>query len=264
MLLFSIIKKILYNSRTLAFRNKVLEIITLLKQKNRFRKDFSLFKDQCLEKNIGSPEWKDRMPCLNDRTGITTYEPHYTYHLAWAARMLQQIKPEYHVDISSSISFATICSAFVPIKFFDYRPLQINLSNLSPGEANLLNLPFADNSIISLSCMHVIEHIGLGRYGDEIDVNGDRKAIAELIRVLQVGGYLLLVFPMGKPRIQFNAHRIYSYDQAMQYLKPLSVKRFEFVPDDFQRHGLLSSPEKGFVDKQKWGCGCFLLTKLER
>jgi hypothetical protein len=59
--------------------------------------------------------------------------------------------------------------------------------------------------------MHVIEHIGLGRYGEALDPDGDLKAIRELVRVLAAGGNLLVVVPVGRPRIQFNAHRIYDY-----------------------------------------------------
>jgi hypothetical protein len=36
--------------------------------------------------------------------------------------------------------------------------------------------------------MHVVEHIGLGRYGDPIDPDGDLKAISELKRVVQKRG----------------------------------------------------------------------------
>ncbi|NDC42314.1 MAG: DUF268 domain-containing protein, partial [Chitinophagia bacterium] len=56
-------------------------------------------------------------------------------------------------------------------------------------------LPFESDSIPSLSCMHTIEHVGLGRYGDQLDPQGDLKAIAELKRVVQPGGDLLFVTP---------------------------------------------------------------------
>lgn len=60
--------------------------------------------------------------------------------------------------------------------------------------------------------MHVIEHIGLGRYGDPLDYDGDMKALFELKRVIAKGGRLLLVLPVGTPaRIEFNTHRVYDY-----------------------------------------------------
>ena len=162
----------------------------------------------------------DLYPCLKDRIIKTPLDHHYTYHPAWAARILAKTKPEFHVDISSILSFSTIVSAFVPVKFYDYRPADLKLSNLESGSEDLNKLSFESGSIPSLSCMHTIEHIGLGRYGDKIDPEGDIKSIEELKRVLQPGGDLLFVTPVGKPRIEFNAHRIYSYEQILEYFSP--------------------------------------------
>jgi hypothetical protein len=164
---------------------------------------------------------RDAYPCLKDKIVNTPFDQHYTYHPAWAARILAQTKPAYHVDISSILSFSTVVSAFVPVKFYDYRPANLNINNFESGFADLKQLSFADNSIASLSCMHTIEHIGLGRYGDEIDPQGDIKSIDELKRVLQSGGNLLFVTPVGRSRIEFNAHRIYSYEQIIGYFSPL-------------------------------------------
>jgi len=174
---------------------------------------------------------RDIYPCLKDKISATPFDHHYIYHPAWAARILAKTKPEYHVDISSILSFSTIVSAFVPVKFYDYRPADLKLNNLEAGFADLKSLDFADNSIPSLSCMHTIEHIGLGRYGDEIDPSGDIKSINELKRVLKPGGDLLFVTPVGKPRIEFNAHRIYSYEQVIEYFSPLVLTEFSLIPD---------------------------------
>ena len=89
------------------------------------------------------------------------------------------------------------------------------------GSADLTQLHFESESIESLSCLHTVEHIGLGRYGDPIDYDGDLKAIRELKRVVVKGGSILFVVPVGKPKIIFNAHRIYSYEQIINYLMVL-------------------------------------------
>ena len=136
---------------------------------------------------------KDAYACLNDKLIYTPIDQHYTYHPAWAARILASSRPVEHVDISSILHFSTIVSAFIPVKFYDYRPAQVAISNYSSHSADLVNLPFMDESIASLSCMHTIEHIGLGRYGDKLDPEGDLKAISELKRVLKVDGDLLFV-----------------------------------------------------------------------
>ena len=124
---------------------------------------------------------------------------------------VKEIHPAKHTDISSSLYFSGIVSAFVPVDFYDYRPADLHLSDLTSAHADLTKLFFANASIDSLSCMHTVEHIGLGRYGDRIDPSGDLKAINELTRVVAAGGSFLFVVPVGKPKIEFNAHRIYSY-----------------------------------------------------
>jgi hypothetical protein len=110
--------------------------------------------------------------------------------------------------------------------------------------------------------MHTIEHIGLGRYGDKLDINGDLKAISELKRVLARQGSLLLVVPIaGKPRIMFNAHRIYSYQQIIDYFFGLSLKEFVLIPEDPKDGDLVKNPQKALLEKQKYGCGCFWFSK---
>jgi SAM-dependent methyltransferase len=200
----------------------------------------------------------DLYPCLKDKIITTPFDHHYTYHPAWAARILAQTKPGYHVDISSILSFSTIVSAFIPIRFYDYRPANLKLTNFESGAADLKNLPFENNSIPSLSCMHTVEHVGLGRYGDEIDPLGDIKSIEELKRVLQPGGDLLFVTPVGQPRIEFNAHRIYSYEQIAQYFFPLTLKEFSLIPDE---GGLIVNADPALVKEQHYACGCFWFKK---
>ena len=201
---------------------------------------------------------RDAYPCLKDKIVNTPFDQHYTYHPAWAARILAQTKPAYHVDISSILSFSTVVSAFVPVKFYDYRPANLNINNFESGFADLKQLSFADNSIASLSCMHTIEHIGLGRYGDEIDPQGDIKSIDELKRVLQSGGNLLFVTPVGRSRIEFNAHRIYSYEQIIGYFSPLTLKEFSLIPD---AGGIILNADPALVKDQNYGCGCFWFKK---
>src|SRR5688572_23774888 len=197
-------------------------------------------------------------PMLKDKSSNTPFDAHYTYHPAWAARILAKTKPEYHVDISSILSFSTIVSAFVPIHFYDYRPANLDLPNLTSGSADLKNLSFADNSVPSLSCMHTIEHIGLGRYGDEIDPVGDIKSMQELKRVLRPGGDLLFVTPVGKPKIEFNAHRIYSFEQIVEYFSPLALKEFSLITD---KGILINNADPAIVKDQHYGCGCFWFFK---
>jgi SAM-dependent methyltransferase len=211
----------------------------------------------------GSPRFPlrsaDFFPRFLDKTVRTAFDRHYIYHTAWAARKMAEISPKFHIDISSSLYFSGIASAFIPIKFYDYRPAELSLSNFESNQADLLSLPFADNSIESLSCMHTVEHVGLGRYGDRIDPDGDLKAIAELKRVLSIDGNLLFVVPVGEPRIEYNAHRIYSYEQILSYFKDCQLKEFMLIPEKEGSPVVSASAED--VSKEKYACGCFWFVK---
>lgn len=203
----------------------------------------------------------DFYPCIKDKTIKTGFDRHYVYHTSWAARKVKEINPLFHTDISSSLYFTGIVSAFVPVKFYDYRPAQLKLSGLESGACNLTKLSFADGSIKSLSCMHTVEHIGLGRYGDSIDPNGDVKAASELARVLAVGGHLIFVVPVGNPRIEFNAHRIYSYEQVLNLFPCLKLVEFSLITDTVEQGDFIENADSKLVQSQNYACGCFLFKK---
>lgn len=202
--------------------------------------------------------WKDRIPCLTDATTLTGFDAHYLYHTAWACRVLKKISPERHVDISSCLRFVTMASAFIPTDFFDYRPAEFNLEGLTSKHADLTMLPFESNSIFSMSCMHVIEHVGLGRYGDPIDPCGDIKAMSELGRVIARGGHLLIVVPVGRSRIAFNAHRIYNPQQILDTFPDFHLRNFALIDDSGKFYSEYSPVS---VPPLKYGCGCFWLKK---
>ncbi|OHA18443.1 MAG: hypothetical protein A2664_00670 [Candidatus Taylorbacteria bacterium RIFCSPHIGHO2_01_FULL_46_22b] len=203
-------------------------------------------------------DWNNKKPCLYDKTKETGFDRHYVYHPAWAARVLKETNPKKHIDIASTLHFSSIISAFLPIEFYDYRPANLVLPNLSSRAADLMALPFKDKSVDSLSCMHTIEHIGLGRYGDPIDPDGDLKSIKELQRVLAVKGNLLFVVPIGNtPKIIFNAHRIYSYKQIIGYFPELTLKEFSLIPEHAERGGLIRNADPRITEKERYACGCF-------
>jgi len=236
----------------------MLSHIKNFKNYTLFLKDFIQFRNQSSNNSRFSKiKWKDRWTCLSENTNETYFDRHYIYHPAWAARILKKINPKYHIDISSTLYFSSIASAFIPIKFYDYRPARLELYNLEIDHADLLCLPFKDESIESISCMHVIEHIGLGRYGDPINPNGDLKAIKELKRILAKDGNLLFVVPIGNPKIMFNAHRVYSYDQIIEYFSELQLIEFSLIPENKIDGGIITNPSKELLEKQTYGCGCF-------
>jgi SAM-dependent methyltransferase len=251
----SLIKFVL---KSLGIYQVVINQMDKINLKKKFKRTYYQF--SLLEKNSTKRfelSENNLMPCYWDASVTTGFDRHYVFHTAWAARAVQKIAPKFHVDISSSLFFSTIVSAFVPIKFYDYRPADISIPGFESFRGDLMNLPFEDKSIKSLSCLHTIEHIGLGRYGDPLDYDGDLKAIKELIRVLAENGDLLIVVPTGKSKIHYNAHRIYSYAQIINYFKELKLIEFSLLRDDENDASWINNASEDIADKQNYGCGCF-------
>lgn len=236
--------------------NKMYSFVT-------FPIDFLIFKRDSKKSKRFEIRWRNIYPCLSDRTKQTSFDRHYIYHTAWAARKVKKINPPFHLDISSSLYFSSILSAFIPVKFYDYRPADVKLSGMTSKHTDLTHLHFKSNSIRSLSCMHTVEHIGLGRYGDPIDPDGDLKAIAELKRVVAPSGSLLFVVPIGRrAKIIYNAHRIYTYSQIMDYFDGFILKEFALIPERSEDGGLVKNASQELLKIQNYACGCFWFEKL--
>jgi len=174
----------------------------------------------------------DWFPCLDDATRTTPFDPHYFYQSAWVAAHIARAQPRRHVDVGSQIDLIAPLSGFVDVEFVDIRPLKASLPRLKSTRGTVLNLPYVNQSIESLSCLHVIEHIGLGRYGDTLDADGTRKACRELQRVLASGGILYVSTPIGRERVEFNAHRIHLPESIIDYYGGLQLLEFSCVTDE--------------------------------
>jgi hypothetical protein len=174
----------------------------------------------------------DVRPCLHEKTKTSEFDKHYFYQDIWAFQRIYKSKVGHHIDVGSRIDFIGFLSVITKVNFIDIRPIETNIENLEPTKGDILSLPFKNDSILSLSCLHVVEHIGLGRYGDPINPFGTKKACKELSRILVKGGNLYFSLPIGKPKLCFNAHRIHSSSQILQYFESLELVEFSGVGDD--------------------------------
>jgi Caenorhabditis protein of unknown function, DUF268 len=197
-------------------------------------------------------------PQLTDRTATTDFDAHYVHQGPWVFRHLIDRPPAQHVDVASYLGYLGFFSAIVPTEFVDIRPPDLQLPRLTVSEGSVLQLPFADRSVESLSCLHVIEHIGLGRYGDPLDAHGSELACAELARVLAVGGQLYLSLPVGQPRIFFNAHRVHSVEQVLHFTRELEFVDLAVVLDD---GSFVANCPPDIVASQSYACGMFRFTR---
>lgn len=167
----------------------------------RFRKGFS-----------GTLTW---LPCLHDRyeEGGTTKNEYFWQDLL-VARWIFEAKPQRHVDVGSRVDgFVAHVASFRDIEVFDVRPISTQIPGVVFKQADLMHsgsLPNVGGGYCdSLSCLHAIEHFGLGRYGDPIDPTGHERGIANMALLLQPGGTFYLSTPIGRERVEFNANRVF-------------------------------------------------------
>jgi SAM-dependent methyltransferase len=198
--------------------------------------------------------WSDLEPSLHERVGAHELDAHYFFVNAWAMRRVIHARPERHFDFASQTVLAAQISSVVPVTYVDYRPLNVQLNDLGSVAADLLNVPFLSGSLRSMSCLHVAEHVGLGRYGDPLDPAGTRKAAAELARVLAPGGNLFFALPIGRARVAFNAHRVHAASTIVDYFADLELLEYSGVGDDgrFVEHVAIDR-----FDRDEYACGMF-------
>lgn len=197
-------------------------------------------------------------PILGEDTGTHAIDPHYFYQGYWAARHIVQQRPSEHVDVGSQINLLGYLSTITNVISVELRPIALSLPKLISRHGSITDIPFKDDSVHSLSSLHVIEHIGLGRYGDSLDPDGPRRACAELTRVLAPNGRLYLSVPIGRERTEFNAHRIFNPKTIRSYFKDLMLLEFSAVTDAGE---LITNADSEVFDKARYACGLFLFTK---
>jgi SAM-dependent methyltransferase len=194
-------------------------------------------------------------PCIWDATTDTPIEPSYFYQDSWAFDLIVKAKPRSHIDIGSHHKYVALLSKVVPLTMVDLRPLSLEMESIRFVQGTILDLPFSDNSIESLSSLCVIEHIGLGRYGDPLDPLGSLKACNELARVIKPGGNLYISVPIeDNPKTYFNAHRSFREEKILGHFSQFSVQDKSYIYGN------------SFTNQKRpcFGVGCYHLRKFDK
>ena len=154
-------------------------------------------------------------PCLHDRydEGGKSKSEYFLQDLI-VARLIYNSKPIRHVDIGSRVDgFVAHVASFREIEVYDVRPISTMIPGIIFKKADLMQsnecLSEGGEYCDSLSCLHAIEHFGLGRYGDSINPKGYELGIANMAKLLKMDGHLYLSTPIGQMRVEFNANYVY-------------------------------------------------------
>lgn len=242
-----------------------LKTVYFLKGFPSYLRDYKRLKNQ---KNLnGDFPFGNLFPILfekNDQAG--TMSGHYFHQDLLVAKKVFKNNPERHIDIGSRTDgFVAHVAAFREIEVFDIRSQKSSVSNIVFKQADLMNLPKnLVNYCDSISSLHAIEHFGLGRYGDPIDYFGHIKAIDNIHKILQLNGVFYFSVPIGKQRIEFNAHRVFSIEYLIKMLRPkFDIINFSYVNDkgDLFDNVKITPEQSKNNFNCKYGCGIFELKK---
>jgi hypothetical protein len=195
-----------------------------------------------------------------------TMSGHYFHQDLYVATQIFKHAPVKHVDIGSRTDgFVAHVAVFREIEIFDIREQTKKVKNILFNKADLTQLPEnLKNYCDSISSLHAIEHFGLGRYNDTIDYYGYLKAIANIVEILQQGGRFYFSVPIGKQRIEFNAHRVFSVSYLIELLaNNFEINRFSYINDAGDFFESVELTEDAIKNNLGcwYGCGIFELTK---
>ncbi len=231
-----------------------------------FKRDLKLIREQL----AGRDDFKiTRLyPCLDDRfeeSGVLS--GHYFHQDLYVAQKIFKNNPEKHLDIGSRTDgFVAHVASFREIDVIDIRDLKNTIPQINFLKADFsVENPGFDDYCDSISCLHAIEHFGLGRYGDTIDADGHIKGLNNIYRSLKKGGKFYFSTPIGPQRIEFNAHRVFSVAYLLKLFDgKYKIETFSYVDDrgDLHRDAPLSEQNINQNFSCHYGCGIFEMTKI--
>lgn len=207
-------------------------------------------------------------PHLTDR-----YEPGGTARGAYfhqdlhVARKILERRPARHVDIGSRVDgFVAHVSLFMPVEVLDVRAIDSQVPNMTFRQADLMKpLPDLEGQLESVSCLHALEHFGLGRYGDPIDYDGHLKGFAAMAKLVAPGGIFYLSVPISvRQRVEFDGQRVFSMPTLLRMASAqFDVLSVSYVDGEGRLHADLPATHEGVAHTfgVQHGCGILELRK---
>jgi len=239
----------------------VRQLVTTSAGIPKYFRDARSYKRLCGTQNRFPLKWANAKPFTADfKRNAGSAEGHYFWQDLWAARRIFAARPSTHTDIGSRIDgFVAHVLTFMPVKVIDIRPLQSTVPGLTFIQEDATELALIETgSLISLSCLHALEHFGLGRYGDPIDPDAWQKALAQMSRTLAAGGVLYLSVPVGRERVEFNAQRVFLPSTIVDACPSLVLDRFCLLNDQGNFH---EDVPLEAASSQHYACGMFEFKK---
>jgi hypothetical protein len=184
--------------------------------------------------------WGKELPMLTEWNEPAGSLGAYFFQDQLVARWIYKANPIRHVDVGSRIDgFIGNLSVFRHVEVIDIRPQPVKVTNVTFHQLNLMD-PLKEDWVEctdSLSCLHTIEHFGLGRYADPVDPAGHLRGLDQLKRMVKKSGRLYLSTPIGPERVEFNAHRVFSAKTLLEWFdNNWKIEQFALIDDAGKLH----------------------------
>ena len=190
-------------------------------------------------------KWGKEFPIIGDWSESSGNAGAYFFQDILVARWVYEASPIRHIDVGSRLDgFIAHLAVFREVEVLDIRQQSANINNIKFWQIDLTCelQPQWINATDSLSCLHTIEHFGLGRYGDRIDINGYKKGFNQLKSLLKPGGILYISTPLGSQRVEFNAHRVFSAVTILSWFdENWIIEKFAVIDDN---NNLIINPDR--------------------
>jgi len=204
-------------------------------------------------------------PILLDRNAESASLGEYFWQDLLVAKEIIKQSPSRHIDVGSRVDgFIAHLACVRKVEVFDIRPLNANIENVKFTQWDITHPnPTLNDVAECVSCLHTLEHIGLGRYGDKLDPDGWKKAFKSLVDLVAQGGGLWLSVPIGIQRVEFNAHRVFNPVTIVRLADHLGIKlrRFFYLTETgFIESNNIGVDVASFTNK-KYSLGIFFFSK---
>lgn len=174
-------------------------------------------------------------PIISNKYAMAGTMGNYFWQDLWAAKNIILDGVKEHYDIGSRLDgfIAHLLAAGIKVNMVDIRPFPGKVENLYTvvdDAAKMKNI--RNNSLTSISALCSLEHFGLGRYGDEINPEACFECFEQIQNKLKSGGKLYISVPIGKERVEFNAHRVFFASTIIDSFNKLKLLEYSCVANN--------------------------------
>jgi hypothetical protein len=205
-------------------------------------------------------------PVLGEHSSHSgSFDKQYFYQDLIIANYIYKNKPTRHIDIGSRVDgFVSNVASFRKIEVFDIRKNHFNHKNIIFKKFDFMKSSISMKEITdSLSCLHTVEHFGLGRYGDTINPDGHIIGFKNILTLLKKKGLFYFSVPISKlDRVYFNSERTFEPSRVLKWSKDLQLVRFDLIYENGKIFYNCNVNNRKIFSELTYGCGLYTFRKI--